>query len=108
MTSGNATQIPTPQEVHPLPDDVPDLMTPADIAEYLGVGQDRVTELRKGWPIAGTYSPPRGAIVPLYAAEDVVTRCEKAGHVLPPRTTRCRACRFEAQLARMNRERVPA
>jgi hypothetical protein len=92
------------EQLHPLPDDLPDLMSPDDIADYLGVSQDRVTELRKDWDVVGTYAPPRGAVVPLYAAEDVVTRCRAAGHPLPPRTTRCKACRFDAQLARMNKK----
>ena len=35
-------------------DEIPTLMTPEDIAAYLGVSQDRATELRKQWPVVGT------------------------------------------------------
>jgi hypothetical protein len=81
-------------------DDIPMLMTPDDIADYLGVSQDRATELRKGWPVVGTYTPPRGAVVPLYSREAVLIRCPE-GHLLPPRRTRCKTCKFQRQLARI-------
>lgn len=78
------------------------LMTPEDAAEYLGVSQTRVTELRTGWTVAGVYAPARGAVVPLYSRDDVISRCPD-GHLLPPRRTRCKACKFERQLVRMAR-----
>ena len=80
-------------------DEIPSLMTRDDVSEYLGVSAERATELLRGWPVVGTYVPPRGAVVPLYSSDDVVTRCE-AGHLLPPRHSGCRACKFQRQLAR--------
>lgn len=59
---------------------MPTLLTESEAADYLGVTAGQVRRLRRAGvlPMVGTYTPERGAVVRLLAADDVAAYANRA------------------------------
>lgn len=77
------------------PEEVPDLMTVEDIAEYGGVSVARAREIAKAVPVVGGYTPPKRQPVALYSSFDLGFLCENA-HFNRARRA-CRKCKYLAK-----------
>jgi hypothetical protein len=72
-------------------------MTYEDIVLY-HKGDDSLTKYVKA---VGTYNPPSGRPIPLWAAEDIVEKCEQ-GHLLHCLGAECKTCGFLQRIGRFD------
>ena len=73
------------------------LMTYEDIMLY-HKGDASLTKTVKA---VGTYNPPTGRPIPLWAAEDIVEKCVQ-GHLLPWLGSDCKTCVFLQRMGRVD------
>ncbi len=77
--------------------DLPTLMTFDDIVRY----HRGDSSLTKKFRSVGSYSPPSGRPIPLWAAEDIADKCRQ-GHLLPAPGADCKPCAFLERIGRID------